>query len=92
VIRLLSNVMLVMLFAILLLFPNIARAGLPGDLNGDGIVSISEVQTTINAFLGLASNTTVDLNGDEVVSISEVQTVINAFLGSNGSISISISY
>lgn len=36
-----------------------ASAGLPGDINGDGVVSIAEVQTTINAFLGLIASDTV---------------------------------
>ena len=87
--KLLTKVVLVSLLVVLLLFPNIARAGFPEDLNGDGVVSISEVQTTINAFLGLILDTSHlasyvlpgDLNRDGVVSISEVQTVINAFLG-----------
>ena len=41
---------------VLFLFPFQACAGLPGDINGDGVVSISEVQTVINAFLGLYSD------------------------------------
>jgi PKD repeat protein len=56
--------------------------GLPGDGNGDGVVSIGEVQQAINMFLGTqAPGNGVDCNGDGIVSIGEVQKVINAFLG-----------
>jgi PKD repeat protein/photosystem II stability/assembly factor-like uncharacterized protein len=55
--------------------------GLPGDGNGDGVVSIGEVQQAINMFLGTqAPGNGVDCNGDGIVSIGEVQKVINAFL------------
>lgn len=55
---------------------------LPGDCDGDGQVSIGEVQKAINMFLGtLAPACGVDCNGDGTVSIGEVQKVMNAFLG-----------
>jgi len=68
------------------LLERIIAAGpvIPGDANGDGVVSIGEVQQAINMFLGtqpLGNN--VDCNGDGTVSIGEVQRVINAFLGEN---------
>jgi N-acetylneuraminic acid mutarotase len=54
----------------------------PGDCNGDGTVSIGEVQKAINMFLGtLAPDCGADFNGDGSVSIGEVQKVINGFLG-----------
>jgi len=56
--------------------------GLPGDADGDGTVSIGEVQQAINMFLGTQTpGNGVDCDGDGVVSIGEVQKVINAFLG-----------
>lgn len=55
---------------------------LPGDCDGDGSVSIGEVQKAVNMFLGLEVPACgVDCNGDGAVSIGEVQKVINAFLG-----------
>jgi formylglycine-generating enzyme required for sulfatase activity len=54
----------------------------PGDCDNSGTVTISEVQSAINMFLGLkqpASCVDEDLSG--TVSISEVQKTINAFLG-----------
>jgi hypothetical protein len=54
----------------------------PGDCDGDGQVSIGEVQKAINMFLGIqAVGCGVDCSGDGTVSIGEVQKVINAFLG-----------
>ena len=54
----------------------------PGDCDGNGTVSIGEVQKTINMFLRLAEpSCNVDCDGDGTVSIGELQKVINAFLG-----------
>lgn len=54
----------------------------PGDCDGDGEVSIGEVQKAVNMFLGLEPPACgADCNGDGSVSIGEVQKVINAFLG-----------
>jgi len=49
----LVKMLVVVIFMLLLQLPVISKAALPGDINGDGVVSISEVQTVINAFLGL---------------------------------------
>jgi hypothetical protein len=55
---------------------------LPGDCDGDGEVSIGEMQRAINMFLGVEpANCGADCNGDWEISIGEVQRVINAFLG-----------
>lgn len=53
-----------------------------GDCDGDGEVSITELQFCINAFLGDLSCITCDQNLDEEVSISELQATINGFLDS----------
>jgi PKD repeat protein len=56
--------------------------GKPGDCDGNGTVSIGEVQKAINMFLGvLAPGCGVDCNANATVSIGEVQKVINGFLG-----------
>ena len=55
---------------------------IPGDCDGDGSVSIAELQRAINMFLGLAPpDCNVDCSGDGIVGIAELQKVINAFLG-----------
>lgn len=56
----------------------------PGDRNGDGVVSISEVQAALNMLLLPATNTVdgaMDLDGDGTVSVNELQQVVNSFLG-----------
>jgi hypothetical protein len=53
-----------------------------GDCDNSGTVTIAEVQSAINMFLGLkAVAGCVDISGDSSVSIAEVQKVINSFLG-----------
>jgi hypothetical protein len=53
-----------------------------GDCDGNGIVSIAEVQVAVNMYLGLKSPAScVDLDNSGTVSISELQMAINAFLG-----------
>jgi len=54
----------------------------PGDGNGDGIVSIGEVQQVMNMYLGLLPpGNGADTDGDGTISLGEVQAVVNAFLG-----------
>jgi photosystem II stability/assembly factor-like uncharacterized protein len=61
---------------------SVTGASKPGDCDGNGTVSIAEVQSAINMFLGLKPvQLCVDLDNSGVVTISEVQKVINAFLG-----------
>jgi len=56
---------------------------LPGDCNGDGTVTIDEVQKCINCFLSIENDCCdkCDVNSNGQVTIDEVQKVINAFLG-----------
>jgi hypothetical protein len=54
----------------------------PGDCDNNGTVTIAEVQSAINMFLGLKMvETCVDRDNSNDVSIAEVQRVINSFLG-----------
>jgi hypothetical protein len=48
-------------------------------LNGDGTISISDVQQAIAQALGMAPPT-ADLNGTGTVNVSDVQTTINEAL------------
>ena len=53
-----------------------------GDCDGDGQVSIAEVQSAIIMYLEITSTEPcADPNGDGSVSISEVQLIINNYLG-----------
>jgi len=54
----------------------------PGDCNSDGSVTIAEVQSAINMFLGLkTAESCVNIDNAGGVTIAEVQKVINSFLG-----------
>ncbi len=54
----------------------------PGDCDNSGTVTIAEVQSAINMFLGLKTvEACVDVDSSNSVSIAEVQKVINSFLG-----------
>lgn len=58
------------------------QSGKPGDCDSDGMVTIAEVQSAINMFLGVnVVKECVNTDGDNAVSIAEVQKVINRFLG-----------
>ena len=53
-----------------------------GDCDSSGTVTIAEVQSAINMFLGLKTvEACVDQDSNSSVSIAEVQKVINSFLG-----------
>ncbi len=55
---------------------------IPGDLNGDGNVDISDVNAVINMMLGKTTQTEAgDVTGDGNVDISDVNAVINIMLG-----------
>ena len=63
----------------------VVEPGIPGDCDGDGSVSIAELQKAINMFLGaVRPECGVDCDGDGAVSIGEVQKVVNGFLGLGG--------
>ena len=78
---------LVLTMILLFSSPLMANAGVAGDINGDGVVSVSEVRSAISAFLGLLTpnpaanpNLPGDMDGNGVLSASEVQAVFCAAL------------
>jgi len=62
------------------------RAQCPGDLNGDGVVTIEEIITMVNAalygcpVLGTVHSCPGDLNGDGIVTVDEILRAVNAAL------------
>lgn len=56
---------------------------IPGDINGDGIVNVSDVTALISKILGEAeySDSVCDINGDGVVNVSDVTALVNLILG-----------
>ena len=53
-----------------------------GDINGDGVVNVTDVTALINRILGTAdySDAVCDLNADGTVNVSDVTTLINLIL------------
>ena len=57
-------------------------AGVKGDVNGDGVVDIADVNAAIDMILGLKSPTTeADVNGDGTVDVADMNAIINIILG-----------
>ena len=56
---------------------------IPGDVNGDGKVNVSDVTALINMILGITpiDQTRADVNGDTKVNVSDVTALINIILG-----------
>lgn len=52
-----------------------------GDCNGDGAVSITELQQVVNNQLGISNTGCGDCDGDGQVSITELQKAVNCQLG-----------
>ena len=53
-----------------------------GDITGDGVVDIADVNAVINMMLGKEVPTTAaDVTGDENVDIADVNAIINIMLG-----------
>ena len=63
----------------------ITRSFLPGDVNADGIVNVTDVSCVINVILGLQSSTFYEQRGDVdhngVINVGDVTTLINHILG-----------
>jgi hypothetical protein len=74
------QIMIAVLLSVLLSFTHNALA--TGDCDSNGTVTISEVQSSINMFLGLKTPALcVDEDNNGSVTIAEVQRTINTFLG-----------
>ena len=58
-------------------------ARIPGDVNGDGKVNVSDVTTLVNMILGVVTmdQTRADVNGDGKVNVSDVTALVNIILG-----------
>ena len=53
-----------------------------GDVNGDGVVDIADVNAVIDMILGLQKATAVaDVNGDGSVDVADMNSIINIILG-----------
>ena len=56
--------------------------GVKGDVTGDGVVDVADVNSIINIMLGKLDKTpSADVTGDGVVDVADANTVINLMLG-----------
>ena len=62
----------------------VANFGKPGDVNGDGKISIADIVLTVNALMGNVQQNFIfvaaDMNGDGKISIGDVVLVVNRLL------------
>ena len=58
------------------------EAGVTGDINGDGVVDVSDVTALVNKILGTAdfADDVCDMNGDGEINVSDVTYLINLIL------------
>lgn len=61
---------------------SIAPAYIVGDVNGDGVVNVSDVTTLISFILGETENVRgkADVNGDDSVNLSDVDALVSIIL------------
>ena len=54
---------------------------IPGDINGDGIVNVSDVTELVNVILATAEkNDACDVNADGTITVSDVTTLVNLII------------
>lgn len=70
-------------------FANIVGIDVPdepavnGDVNGDGVVNIIDINCVVNAILSGISDISCDMNGDGSVNISDINAIIQTILAGN---------
>ena len=53
---------------------------LPGDINLDGTVNVTDVVSLVNLILSGQSNSSSDINGDDLTNITDIITLIDFIL------------
>ena len=54
---------------------------IPGDINGDGIVNVSDVTELVNVILATAEkNDACDVNADGTITVSDVTALVNLII------------
>ena len=71
---------IVMLLAVSVI-PMVADAQVGSDVNGDGEVSIADINAVIDAILDGAVTSSADVNGDGEVTLADVNAVVNSIVG-----------
>lgn len=55
----------------------------PGDVNGDGVVNISDLNNVVNDILSGKGDSVMDVNGDGSVNISDINIIVQTILTAN---------
>ncbi len=53
------------------------------DVNGDGVVNISDLNNVVNDILSGKSDPSMDVNGDGSVNISDINIIVQTILTAN---------
>ena len=56
-------------------------AELPGDVNGDGIIDVGDLNELINLMLNAQFNANADINNDQKIDIADLNAFINLMMG-----------
>ena len=75
---------LLQLFILLLAalaFPVAVNAQSSADVNGDGEVTVADINSVISVILGGTESTEADVNGDGEVTVADINSVIDSILG-----------
>ena len=56
------------------------ESALLGDVNGDGIVNVSDVTALVNVILSTENYENCDINGDGTINVSDVTELVNQIL------------
>lgn len=77
-----KRIIIYITFMLLLALPSVASVIMPnGDVNGDGVVNITDINVVIDVILSDSQvNSAADVNGDGVVNISDINGVIEVIL------------
>lgn len=60
-----------------------ASTAMPGDVNGDKVVDISDINAVISVICGESTNPSADVNHDGTIDISDINAVIAIICGGN---------
>ena len=78
--RIMRNLITLLLFLVALMMPTVAVASVNADVNGDGEVTVADVNEVINSMLGSTGNIAADVNGDGEITIADINAIIDFIL------------
>ena len=61
--------------------PVLSQSNVPGDVNGDGVVDVVDINEVINVMLGKSDIAAADVTGDGTADVEDINAIINIMLG-----------